>query len=325
ALQKNQPELKITKQEITCVSVAGLCHDVGHCCLSHGFDHYFIPTLKKKYPTKEKTQKLNAIDTHEKRSVLLFRHLHKKYHLPFTASEVNLICNLILDENKSATRGWLWEIISNGETFIDVDKLDYLCRDSLHLGFGKPFHYQEFLQNSKIYANHIIYDIKLKQRIYNLFYTRYDLHLRVYQHPVVVLMAKVGIKLLLHLEEDLHLMEKLTNDDFGWCSIIDDVLNAPLWLPVSTKTKQLYQQMSSRQLPPYEFWLEDKKLKTRKGSHLQLDGCDQPETLPIFVGFFPKDKNYFPNITYFCQETILYGESPPTQKIQQCGKLLIFP
>ena len=43
-LQKKQPELKITDEDVFCVTAAGLCHDLGHGPWSHVWDSMFIPT-----------------------------------------------------------------------------------------------------------------------------------------------------------------------------------------------------------------------------------------------------------------------------------------
>ena len=37
-----QPELKITDEEVLCVTLAALCHDLGHGVYSHLFDLKFI-------------------------------------------------------------------------------------------------------------------------------------------------------------------------------------------------------------------------------------------------------------------------------------------
>lgn len=42
-LQEKQPELLITQEDIDCVTVAGLCHDLGHGPWSHVWDSMFIP------------------------------------------------------------------------------------------------------------------------------------------------------------------------------------------------------------------------------------------------------------------------------------------
>ena len=42
-LQEEQPELNITRRDVKCVTIAGLCHDLGHGPWSHVWDAMFIP------------------------------------------------------------------------------------------------------------------------------------------------------------------------------------------------------------------------------------------------------------------------------------------
>ena len=45
-LKERQPKLKVTERDVQCVTIAGLCHDLGHGPFSHVFDGHFIPAVR---------------------------------------------------------------------------------------------------------------------------------------------------------------------------------------------------------------------------------------------------------------------------------------
>lgn len=53
-LQRKQPELKITEEDILCVQIAGLCHDMGHGPFSHMFDTLFISSFDSEWKVRER-------------------------------------------------------------------------------------------------------------------------------------------------------------------------------------------------------------------------------------------------------------------------------
>ncbi len=44
-LKGAQPSLGITQRDVQCVTIAGLCHDLGHGPWSHVWDSMFIPAI----------------------------------------------------------------------------------------------------------------------------------------------------------------------------------------------------------------------------------------------------------------------------------------
>ena len=180
SLQRRQPELKIDEYTILTFQLAGLCHDLGHGPLSHAFDH-FLSTLTTN----------TSFSQHEERSVSMLQHIVHKYTISIEPSVIQNACELIHPQSKHLP-SWWYQIIANDDTGIDVDKFDYLLRDTLMTGMVcNDIDVNRFIDYARVVAkptankNVLCYPEKLQFDINQLFMTRHRLHAQVYQHPIV--------------------------------------------------------------------------------------------------------------------------------------------
>ncbi|KAL3064818.1 hypothetical protein OYC64_000948 [Pagothenia borchgrevinki] len=211
ALKEKQPELNINDRDILCVQIAGLCHDLGHGPFSHLFDQMFIPKATR-------TAKMEDWK-HEDASVDMFDHLvesNEDLKWRMKACGLNLSEDLDLDldlvfikemiqppaaqeesspqwpyKGRPEEKSFLYDIVANKRSGIDVDKFDYFARDSYHLGIKNNFDHGRFIKFARVCEvggqkqKHICTRDKEVNNLYDLFHTRYSLHRRAYQHNVV--------------------------------------------------------------------------------------------------------------------------------------------
>ncbi|XP_068997212.1 deoxynucleoside triphosphate triphosphohydrolase SAMHD1-like isoform X1 [Embiotoca jacksoni] len=200
ALNERQPELLISPTDILCVQIAGLCHDLGHGPFSHMFDGMFIPKARPEIKWK-----------HEKASLAMFDYLVKDNDLEPVMEEHGLDLRVDLDFIKEQINGpldteaaqdkeqwlykgrpkeksFLYDIVANKKTGIDVDKWDYFARDCYHLGIQNNFDHSRFLKFARVCEVEgeklICTRNKEVGNLYDLFHTRNFLHRRAYQHKV---------------------------------------------------------------------------------------------------------------------------------------------
>ncbi|NXD28735.1 SAMH1 triphosphohydrolase, partial [Spelaeornis formosus] len=195
-LKERQPDLNITEQDILCVEIAGLCHDLGHGPFSHMFDGRFIPLTRPDLKWK-----------HETASVQMFEHLITSNKL----EEVMKLYDLNLEEDmlfikeqiggpidetacvqswpyrgRPKEKSFLYEIVANKKNGIDVDKWDYFARDCHHLGIPNNFDYKRLLVFTRVCEvenqKNICTRDKEVGNLYEMFHTRNCLHQRAYQH-----------------------------------------------------------------------------------------------------------------------------------------------
>ncbi|ETW84707.1 hypothetical protein HETIRDRAFT_313664, partial [Heterobasidion irregulare TC 32-1] len=179
-LQKSQPELDITDRDVRCVMLAGLCHDLGHGPWSHVWDSMFIPrALSVPAPARKKWK-------HEDASEMMFDDMIRQYDLGISEQDATFIKALIAgDKTRCADtleKPFLFEIVANKRNGIDVDKFDYIARDSNAIGERGNLSLSRLIDSSRVVDNEICFDIKDANQVYELCYTRFSLHKRIYHH-----------------------------------------------------------------------------------------------------------------------------------------------
>ena len=176
-ISERQPELGINSDHLMCVEIAGLCHDLGHGPWSHLFDD-FLETAAINSESSDGELGLRDVMYHEQRSILIFRWLVKRYRLPLSPIQVQMICDMI--HPRPSNNSFLYQIVANKHTGIDVDKFDYLSRDSYYLGFPKRFDHQRIFRHVRVINDRLCYSDKSRFDIYDMFLTRYRMRVQVY-------------------------------------------------------------------------------------------------------------------------------------------------
>lgn len=176
-LKEKQPELNITERNKLCIIIAALIHDIGHGPLSHCFDNRIISQIpEKKRPCKG--------NTHEERIGPLFNKIAEDTCIDLSQEEIDLIIQIVNPNKKD--RNWMLDIVANPRHGFDVDKADYICRDSYHIGRNDwSCNPQYLFAHVKVIDNELCYPEFMNFDIYRLYQTRYCLFRDIYTHKKV--------------------------------------------------------------------------------------------------------------------------------------------
>lgn len=197
------------------IKIAALCHDIGHGPFSHVFDDYFVKSTNKK-------DVYGA--SHEERSGILIEQIIKadtELSKIVYDDEIQFIKNLI--NPKEQHIGFIYQLISNTLTGLDVDKFDYLVRDVYLTNFQAKIDTSRLVKHIKIINNNIVYPEQAIDDIYNLLHTRYRMHKNVYCHKVVISTQFLIVDILLALDSILKISDSILNMD-EFIKITDDYI-----------------------------------------------------------------------------------------------------
>uniref|UniRef100_A0A6B2L412 HD/PDEase domain-containing protein n=1 Tax=Arcella intermedia TaxID=1963864 RepID=A0A6B2L412_9EUKA len=175
--QRDQAELNITHRDIHNVTVAGLIHDLGHGPFSHSFEKWI------------KMYRPEIGFHHERMSQMMFQHLIEDNYIDFFEEDDILFINELISgkySKKHEDKAWMFEIVANRRNSVDVDKFDYLARDSYNCGIKSSYDSSRLMIFSRVINNEICYHHKEGWNLNSLFNTRYSLFKQVYSHKVGV-------------------------------------------------------------------------------------------------------------------------------------------
>jgi len=182
-IRRFQPELRVNDYQCDMVRIAGLTHDIGHGPFSHVFDGEIIPVLRPDLKPGQYSHELMGVKMLE----LLID--DNNIELEDPKRDLNLVRDLIMASDEGIPKhavesgqAWMYEIVANGTNSIDVDKFDYIARDTRACGVVSSFDFKRLMTFSRVVDNHICFHAKEVMTVYSLFNTRYSLHKQVYSH-----------------------------------------------------------------------------------------------------------------------------------------------
>jgi deoxynucleoside triphosphate triphosphohydrolase SAMHD1 len=229
---------------IEIIKIAGLVHDLGHGPFSHLFDLWL-----QNDPELESCEFLE----HEARSKKLFKNIletryfmlgdEKKVLSDFISDDAyNFICELI-EPSDSTPDNFIFQIISNSKNGFDVDKLDYILRDSYYLNEQGPFNLNSIISQCKILDQKLCFPEKVSYEVYKVYRARYDLHKSYYGHKTVISIEFLILEIFKYLDKIIGIKQDLLNSSLDKFTDLND--NTILFFTKNLKLSNISDQSTN--------------------------------------------------------------------------------
>ena len=200
--------IRLTNFVAELIRIGGLCHDIGHGPFSHIFDDILVE------------KRLGDNSCHENRSC----HIMEQICLRELGSELNeshikFIKSIINPQVQHV--GAIYQIVSNYLNGIDVDKFDYLARDTYVLGLKRGFDPRRIIDEIIIdNKDNIAYAKHSASEIYDMFHVRYMMHKQVYNHKASKIIEIMIKDIFLKIDNIFGISDSV-NDMRKFCKFTD--------------------------------------------------------------------------------------------------------
>lgn len=195
------------------VQVAGLLHDLGHGPFSHSFEHSILPKLLGDHQWNHEAQGLRLID-----------HLFDNEEVTlFDTSETKRLKQILKGDISSEYR-WMHQMISNSDYGVDMDRLDYLQRDSNSVGLHTGFNFSVLSSHVKVLDGGIGFHEKREPELIQFFQTRYNLYNQIYNHSTTKSIEYMLVDAIVDSEPVLKIREAL-EDHEKFLKLNDSIFN----------------------------------------------------------------------------------------------------
>tara|TARA_B000000460_G_C21503726_1_gene387568 strand:+ start:30 stop:1178 length:1149 start_codon:yes stop_codon:yes gene_type:complete len=210
-----------TDTEYKLISLSALIHDLGHGPFSHLFDNFV------------------GGKNHEYRSIELFKYMNQKYNFGYSDKNINFIKDVIDPPDiYMKDKKYCYQIVSN-KNGIDVDRMDYIMRDTKMTGLNYGVEYKRIMKNSIIHNSEIYFSNKAQVPIEDFLRIRFILHNEIYNHPTVRSVEFMIKEILELIDDDFKIKECISNENWNNFILITDhildTINILKYDPENTK------------------------------------------------------------------------------------------
>jgi len=194
--------IEITKEEAQAAKLAILLHDIGHGPFSHALENVLLKGV-----------------SHEDLSLLIMHHLNNSSN-EILNGHLSLAIQIFTNQYP---KKFLHQLISGQ---LDVDRLDYLSRDSFFTGVTEGLvGYERILKMLTVHDNELVVEEKGINSVEKFLMSRRLMYWQVYQHKTVLASEKMLVKII----ERAQLLFDQKNEGVKTGGVLDYFLSTPHW------------------------------------------------------------------------------------------------
>ena len=194
--------IEITKEEAQAAKLAILLHDIGHGPFSHALENVLLKGV-----------------SHEDLSLLIMHHLNSSSN-EVLKGHLSLAIQIFTNQYP---KKFLHQLISGQ---LDVDRLDYLSRDSFFTGVTEGLvGYERILKMLTVHEQELVVEEKGINSVEKFLMSRRLMYWQVYQHKTVLAAEKMLVKII----ERAQLLFDEKNEQVKTGGVLDYFLSVSHW------------------------------------------------------------------------------------------------